>query len=80
VLGEVDVLGKGRTVVGLNLLRAQARNGDRTLIGPYARLGFGRWGFLAEHDMTERSVKTASTPVTFWQSKSCVLTGRIRNV
>ena len=69
MLAEFDVLGNHRTVVGVNMLRGAATLGDRTLIGPYARLGFGRWGILAEHDMTDRSLKTdAST--SFWQTAS----------
>ncbi len=69
LLAEFDVLGNHRTMVGVNMLRGAATLGDRTLIGPYARLGFGRWGILAEHDMTDRSLKTdAST--SFWQTAS----------
>ena len=59
-LGEFDVLGNHRTVAGVNVLHASARNADRRLVGPYARLGFGRWGFLAEHDITDRTLKTGS--------------------
>ena len=33
---------------------------ERRLIGPYARLGFGKWGILAEHDVTDRSSNTGS--------------------
>jgi hypothetical protein len=52
---EVDVLGMQRTVVGVSLLHGSAANGDRRTVGAYARLGFGRWGVLAEHDFTRRS-------------------------
>lgn len=69
MLAEVDVLGKQRTVVGMNLLHGTATNLDRTLVGPYARLGFGKWGILAEHDMTTRTLKTG-TQASFWQSTS----------
>lgn len=54
-MGEADVFAKGRTVLGANLLEGRSRQTNRTLIGPYARLGFGKWGILAEHDMTARS-------------------------
>lgn len=54
VLAEFDVLGKGKTVVGMNFLRGVATAGNRTLISPYVRLGFGPWGILAEHDITNR--------------------------
>ena len=59
-LAEFDVLGKGRTVVGVNMLHGVAAASSRTLIGPYLRLGFGKWGILGEHDITERSLKTGS--------------------
>jgi hypothetical protein len=68
-LGEFDVLGNHRTVAGVNVLRGSARHGDRRMIGPYARLGFGRWGFLAEHDITDRTLKTVE-PVAFRQTAS----------
>jgi hypothetical protein len=51
-LVEVDVLGKQRTILGVNLLRDTSASVDRRLIGPYARLGFGKWGILAEHGVT----------------------------
>jgi hypothetical protein len=54
-MAEFDVLGKGRTVVGINVLHGEARLTHRTLYGPYLRLGFGKWGILAEHDVTDRS-------------------------
>jgi hypothetical protein len=61
-LAEVDLLGNTRTIVGMSLLRGHADNGDRRLVGGYTRLGFGRWGILAEHDVTNRSrVSTIAT-------------------
>lgn len=69
LLAEYDVLGRRRTIAGLNFLRGSAANEDRTMIGPYARLGFGRWGILAEHDITRRTLSSVgSTP--FGQSTS----------
>ncbi len=59
-LAEFDLLGKGRTIAGVNLLRGSAVAGERSLIGPYARLGFGKWGILAEHDITDRTLKTGA--------------------
>jgi hypothetical protein len=59
-LAEFDVLGNHRTIAGVNLLRGTARDVDRRLIGPYARLGFGKWGILAEHDITDRTLRTGS--------------------
>ena len=54
-LAEIDLLGTGKTVVGLTLLRGDASNGERRLFGGYTRLGFGKWGILAEHDVTRRT-------------------------
>ena len=68
-LAEFDVAGNHRTVAGLNLLHGSARDVDRLLIGPYARLGFGKWGFLAEHDITDRTLKTG-TLASFRQTAS----------
>lgn len=55
-LAEFDLFGKQRHVVGVNLLRASARVGDRRVVGAYTRLGFGKWGILAEHDITDRTM------------------------
>jgi hypothetical protein len=59
-LAEFDLLGNQRTVVGTSVLKGSARNGDRQMIGGYARLGFGAWGILAEHDVTDRTRTTLS--------------------
>ncbi len=69
VLAEMDVLGNHRTIAGVNLLEGQAASVNRRMIGPYARLGFGRWGLLAEHDITDRTLNTGSL-VTFRQTAS----------
>jgi len=53
-LAEFDLLGTQRTILGVTFQHSSARNGDRRLIGGYARIGFGRWGVLAEHDVTDR--------------------------
>jgi len=66
-LAEVDVLGRQRTVLGMSLLRGTAQNGDRRTVGTYARLGFGRWGILAEHDITDRE-RLAPAAVSFQQN------------
>ncbi len=68
-LAEFDLLGKGTTIVGINALRGVAHNTDRTLVGPYVRLGFGKWGILAEHDITDRKVIVPS-PAHFQQHTS----------
>jgi hypothetical protein len=69
LLGEFDFLGKGRTVAGLNVLRGTASAESRWLLGPYARLGFGSWGILAEHDITNHNFKLG-IPATFQQTAS----------
>jgi hypothetical protein len=53
-LVEFDLLGHGRTVVGASVLRGTESSGSRRTVGAYTRLGFGRWGVLAEHDVTTR--------------------------
>ena len=69
VLAEIDLLGHRRTVAGMNLLHGTSTIEDRTLIGPYARLGFGKWGILAEHDITNRNTKIG-TLASFQQTTS----------
>lgn len=54
-LAEFDLFGQQRHVVGMSYLRGSARNGDRETVGAYARLGFGPWGILAQHDLTDRT-------------------------
>jgi hypothetical protein len=54
-LAEFDFLGTHRSVLGVTVQRSSARNGDRQLVGGYARIGFGKWGILAEHDVTNRN-------------------------
>jgi len=65
-LAEVDVIGKGRTVVGMTAAQGTADHGDRRMVGAYARLGFGSWGILAEHDVTDRT-RPAQAPTAFRQ-------------
>ena len=43
-------------MAGVNALHGASRNVGRTMIGPYMRLGFGKWGILAEHDVTIRTL------------------------
>jgi hypothetical protein len=67
-LAEFDLRGNQKTVVGVNFLRASAAQTDRRLLGVYTRLGFGRWGIFAEHDITARTVH--ATGVSFQQQAS----------
>ncbi|PYY17933.1 MAG: hypothetical protein DMG61_01520 [Acidobacteria bacterium] len=81
-LAEVDPFGHQHTVFGMNLLRATSRSRDRTLIGPYARLGFGSWGVLAEHDITNYAAgakfgalqQRTTYGQLFWYPKEWLLT------
>jgi len=52
-----------RAVLGVSLLDSRSPAFDRRSLGAYARLGFGRWGILTQHEMTGRS-STAIAPVT----------------
>ena len=69
-LVEYDVLGRQKTVLGVSALSASAPNGDRRMLGAYARLGFGRWGILAEHDVTDRRRTTPDATGWFRQNAS----------
>jgi hypothetical protein len=53
---------KQRAVVGVSLLDSQSPAFDRRSVGAYARLGFGRWGILTQHEMTGRS--SIASPAT----------------
>jgi len=53
-VGGVDI-GK-RAVLGMTARTAYSEAFDRKSAGAYARVGFGRWGVLAEHDLTSRVV------------------------
>ncbi len=45
----------GGLVIGMTARTSQSPAFDRRSVGAYARLGFGRWGILGEHDMTSRA-------------------------
>jgi hypothetical protein len=53
VMGGLDIA--KRAVVGMTARTAYSDAFDRKSVGAYARLGFGRWGVLAEHDLTSRA-------------------------
>ena len=54
------MLGAGRTIAGVSVLKGVSESGSRRMLGLYLRLGFGRWGVLAEHDMTTHDRDTLS--------------------
>jgi hypothetical protein len=66
-LVEFDVRGNHRTIAGVTIQRGTAQNGNRRMVGTYARLGFGQWGILAEHDVTDRT-RTGLTLEAFRQT------------
>src|SRR4030095_1914596 len=70
MLAEYDVLGKGRTVVGISALHGSDSVGRRNLAGVYTRLGFGSWGILAEHDFANRNLDKITTDGRFGQQAS----------
>ena len=49
-----------RAVIGISGLDGHGSTFDRRTLGAYARLGFGKWGVLAEHQVIDRST-TATT-------------------
>lgn len=67
LMAEYDLLGKGRTIVGVNGLYGADRLGNRTMSGVYTRLGFGKWGVFGEHDFTARHLGAAFNGAHFGQ-------------
>jgi hypothetical protein len=61
-VAEFDVFGNGRSMVGIDALRGDSRSGSRELLGVHARFGFGAWGILAQHDVTDRERDTIAEP------------------
>jgi hypothetical protein len=53
VAGGVDIW-KQRAMLGMTARTSESQAFDRRSVGAYARLGFGRWGILTEHDLTSR--------------------------
>jgi hypothetical protein len=69
-LAGIDLLGTGKTVVGVSFLKGTAASGGRRLVGAYTRLGFGRWGLLFEHDVTDRTRDAPAGVSSFRQQAS----------
>jgi hypothetical protein len=59
VVGGVDAW-KQHAIVGMSMRKSIGTAFDRDSVGAFARLGFGRWGVLTEHDLTSRT--SAGTP------------------
>jgi hypothetical protein len=62
-LAGVDIW-KGRAIVGVSGLDSRSPAFNRRSAGAYARLGFGRWGVLAEHEVTGRSSTDTTVQTT----------------
>jgi hypothetical protein len=63
VIGGVDVW-KQRAVVGMSGRTANSSGFNRRSVGAFARLGFGKWGILAEHDLTSRTEREGIEPTS----------------
>ena len=63
MLGGVDVW-KQRAVLGLSVRSSNASTFSRRSAGGFARLGFGKWGMLAEHDFTSRTASDETAPAS----------------
>ncbi len=63
VLGGVDVW-HGRAIVGFSALDARAPAFEHRSVGAFARLGFGRWGVLAEHELAGRTTTGPAAATT----------------
>ena len=46
---------KQHAIVGVSMRRSNGSSFARDSVGAFARLGFGRWGILSEHDLTSRT-------------------------
>jgi len=52
---------KEHAIVGLSMRASNAAAFNRESVGAFARLGFGKWGILSEHDLTSRTTDAAAT-------------------
>jgi hypothetical protein len=55
MLGGVDVW-RQNAILGLSVLDSRASAFEHRSVGAYARLGFGLWGILAEHELAGRTL------------------------
>jgi hypothetical protein len=55
MLGGIDVW-RQNAILGLSVLDSRASAFERRSVGAYARLGFGLWGILAEHELAGRTI------------------------
>jgi hypothetical protein len=64
MLGGVDVWHE-RAILGLSVLDSRATAFEHRSAGTFARLGFGRWGVLAEHELTSRTMTDLPTTTSY---------------
>jgi hypothetical protein len=62
-LAGVDVW-RHKAVIGISGLDSRSAAFNRRSVGAYARLGFGRWGVLAEHELSGRSTTDVTARTT----------------
>jgi hypothetical protein len=63
MLGGVDVWHQ-RAILGLSVVDSRAAAFEHRSVGAYARLGFGRWGILAEHELAGRTMTNLPATTT----------------
>ena len=63
LLAGLDVW-KQRAIIGMSVRKSASDAFDRQSVGAYARLGFGKWGILTEHDLTTRVDARAAAPAS----------------
>jgi len=63
MVGGIDVW-KQRAIVGMSTRASNASTFTRQSVGAFARLGFGKWGVLAEHDLTARAMADVNAPAS----------------
>jgi hypothetical protein len=61
MLAGVDVWNQ-RAILGVSTRTSTAQSFNRRSVGAYARLGFGKWGILAEHDLSSRVTNDGVVP------------------
>jgi len=62
VLGGV-VLGNQRAVIGVSADEGRGSTFDRGSVGAYARLGFGKWALLLEHEVAARTTSVTTNVI-----------------
>lgn len=61
MLAAFDPFGNHHAMIGGGYLRGSSTNGNREVIQAHARVGFGAWGILTQHDITNRDRDAAGS-------------------